>query len=92
MTFAADIYSDMFIVLFVQDPESMLSLQPGASGLCGLYLRHLLSTHPPGQHPLVDQQYSQFVATLCEKEITFGMWHHLKVLLRYGQRMQCGVT
>lgn len=78
-------YIIMYVMRFSlsKEPGNLLCRQMGVEDLCRRYLGQLLSIHPPGQHSLVDQQYRQFIEALCQKEISSGLWSHLKTLLRY---------
>ena len=58
--------------------------QPELGELCEVYLRQLLSVHPPGQHGLVNTEYAHFIKALGkDKEVmAFGLWQHMESLLR----------
>ena len=52
--------------------------------VCESYLGQLLSTHPPGQHELVDTQYSEFLGTLANEGVgIYCLWEHMEKLIRY---------
>lgn len=52
---------------------------------CVTFLQRLLSLHPPGQHPLVDTQYREFVRSLGEAGGPFATWEWINVMIRSGE-------
>ena len=52
---------------------------------CITFLRRLLSLHPPGQHPLVDTQYREFVRSLGEAGGPFATWEWINGMIRSGE-------
>ena len=70
------------MLLYVQDRGDFAS-QPDMMYLCQQYLRELLTLHPPGQHSLVDTQYSAFLHALGGKGVgTYALWEHMDGLIR----------
>ena len=49
---------------------------------CITFFRRLLSLHPPGQHPLVDMQYSEFVRLLGQEGSPYAIWDSVSTMLR----------
>lgn len=77
--FICPVINSFHCVVKLSQARGDLLSQPDVAHICQQCLRELLCVHPPGQHSLVDNQYTKFLQALGAKVVgTFTLWEHME--------------